>query len=176
MLITRPYSPRLSWRSPSRISRPMLRLALDIFHFLSDLPKHVRRNVLGDILRVHRQHPNDPVRSSHVIDDAIAAAFTATRRRPPQFPNATGARYYWARFRVAHEHFLQSGVVVIAQVIEDELGKELRIDDKADIATLLKKKNDTHEAAALYTEHYKKRCETANQPDTQHAAANDRVR
>src|SRR5207302_715819 len=38
----------------------------------------------------------------------------ATRRRPPQFPNATGARYYWARFRVAHEHFLQSGVVVIA--------------------------------------------------------------
>src|SRR5437870_3906002 len=114
MLITRPYSPRLSWLSPSRISRPMLRLALDIFHFLSDLPKHVRRNVLRDILQVHRQHPNDPMRSSHVIDDAIAAAFTATRRRPPQFPNATGARYYWARFRVAHEHFLQSGVVVIA--------------------------------------------------------------
>src|SRR5438067_9065080 len=74
MLITRPFSPRLSWRSPWRISRPMLRLALDIFHFLSDLPKHVRRNVLRDILRVHRQHPNDPVRSSHVIDDAIAAA------------------------------------------------------------------------------------------------------
>src|SRR5205814_10137093 len=95
MLITRPYSPRLSWRSPSRISRPMLRLALDIFHFLSDLPKHVRRNVLRDILRVHRQHPNDPVRSSHVIDDAIAAAFTATRRRPPHFrtppvPGITG--------------------------------------------------------------------------------------
>jgi hypothetical protein len=28
MLSTRPYSPRLSWRSPSRISRPMFRLAL----------------------------------------------------------------------------------------------------------------------------------------------------
>src|SRR5256885_5619882 len=95
MLITRPYSPRLSWRSPSRISRPMLRLALDIFHFLSDLPKHVRGNVLRDILRVHRQHPNDPMHSSHVIDDAIAAALPrpgAAHRnfRTPPVPGITG--------------------------------------------------------------------------------------
>jgi hypothetical protein len=128
MLVTRPYSPRLSWRRPSRISRPMFRLALDIFRFLSDLPKHVRWNFLRDILRVHRQHPNHPMSSSHVVNDAIATAFTATRRPPSQFTNATRAGDHWSRFGIAHERFLKPGVIVVAQVIEDELGKEARLD------------------------------------------------
>ena len=85
----RPASPRLNSRSPSRISRPILCFALAILHFLPNLSEYVRRNVLRDVLRVHRQHPDDAVRVLHVVDDALPTALPGPRRGPAQFSDAT---------------------------------------------------------------------------------------
>jgi hypothetical protein len=51
MLVTQPYSPRLILRSPSTISRPMLRLLLAIWDLDSNPPQHTRKNILGYVLR-----------------------------------------------------------------------------------------------------------------------------
>lgn len=45
-LVTRPCRPRFSFRSPSRISRPTLRLREAIFHFFAILPQALNRNVI----------------------------------------------------------------------------------------------------------------------------------
>src|SRR3990172_579611 len=77
-LTTRLCSPRLISRSPSRISRPMLRFVLVIFRLLPNLPEYMPRNILCDVLRVHRQHPYHSVSASHVVNDPVTAALTAT--------------------------------------------------------------------------------------------------
>jgi hypothetical protein len=51
-LITRPCSPRLIWRSPSRISLPMSLLFLAIFDLRTNPSQHVSRECVGDILRI----------------------------------------------------------------------------------------------------------------------------
>src|SRR5690349_4720963 len=90
MLITRPYSPRLISRSPSRISIPMLRLDLAIFDLLSNLPQNMSRDVLSHILRVHRQHQDYALLEPGIVDHAITATFPRpgarqrTLRSPPE--------------------------------------------------------------------------------------------
>src|SRR3954466_13547755 len=57
-VMTRPTSPRLIWRMPSKISAPISRFRfLAIFDFLPNLCQHTGGDVLSDVLRVHRQHP-----------------------------------------------------------------------------------------------------------------------
>src|ERR1700731_5060427 len=81
-LITRPYSPRLISRSPSRISRPTFLFVLAIFHFLPDLPEYVSRDVVGDVLRIHREHPDHAMGTADVVKHAVNAPLTAPRGCP----------------------------------------------------------------------------------------------
>src|SRR5208282_1031754 len=80
---TRPTSPRLSWRKPSRISLPTLRFAATLaIHFVLDLFEHLRRDVLGDILRVQRQHPDLPLPRAQEVDDPDASPLAAPCHAP----------------------------------------------------------------------------------------------
>src|ERR1700688_4948692 len=101
-LITRPYSPRLISRSPSRISRPAFLFVLAIFHFLPDLPEHVSRDVVGNVLRIHREHPDHAVCPTDVVNHTITAPFAATRRRPAKLADTARARDYWSSLRIGH--------------------------------------------------------------------------
>ena len=53
----------------------------------SNLPKHRRRNIFDDILRIHNQHPDHTVATLQIVDDAVAASLASTGRPPSQFEN-----------------------------------------------------------------------------------------
>ncbi len=77
---TRPTSPRLSCRRPSRISTPMSRRrALVIINLLPNLSENVSRNILGDVLRIECQHPDHALPRPQVVNDAEPATFASTR-------------------------------------------------------------------------------------------------
>src|SRR5580765_4944962 len=92
MVITRPYSPRLISRSPSRISRPMFRLDLAIFNLLSNLPKNMGRDIFSYIFGIHRQHPHHSLSDFGVVDYAIPASLSASRCAPSCLADATRTR------------------------------------------------------------------------------------
>src|SRR2546422_137432 len=54
-LITRPNLPRLSSRSPCRISAPISRVFLAIFYLFANLPQQVNRYIFSNVLGVQRQ-------------------------------------------------------------------------------------------------------------------------
>src|SRR5580765_5937838 len=67
-VITRPTLPRLSCRSPSRISWPTLRGRLLIFDLLANPAQQMAGNDLRDVLCVNRQHPDDAWLMADEID------------------------------------------------------------------------------------------------------------
>src|SRR5688572_22914496 len=75
-VVTRPCSPRFSSRKPSSISRPMFRFGLGIVDFLSNLAQDVRGDVLGHVLRIDRQHPDNALSELRKINDAIATSLS----------------------------------------------------------------------------------------------------
>ena len=79
-VMTRPTSPRLIWRMPSRISAPISRLRLlATFNLLEYFPQNVGRYVLGYVLRIQGQHPNHALSGAQVIDHSKSAALATTR-------------------------------------------------------------------------------------------------
>src|SRR6202142_1465718 len=128
-LITRPYSPRLISRSPSRISRPTFLFVLAIFHFLPDLPEYVSRDVVGDVLRMHREHPDHAMCTADVVNHAVTAPLTAPRCCPAKLADTARARDYRSSLRIRHQRRLQCQVLIIRHVAEHELHKEARLDE-----------------------------------------------
>src|SRR5690606_32636670 len=105
--MTRLTSPRFSSRSPSRISCPIFRFALRIIDFLTNLPQDMGRNAVSHVLRVHRQHPDDPVRSPYVIDDAIAATLASARSSPAQLADTSRPGDHRASLWISDQRGLQ---------------------------------------------------------------------
>lgn len=149
---TRPRSRLLISRSPSRISRPMFRFALAIFHFLANLSDHVRGNVLRHVLRVHRQWPDQAVDSLHVMDDTVSASLTAPRathrslRMPPE-PGITGPAS-----GSCTKAYCQAVVLVVAQVLEDELCEQPRLDEAEQRQLIRLRRIPSRDAAAIAEE------------------------
>ncbi len=74
---TRPVCPRLSSRSPSRISAPILRVfAFFIVNLLADLSEYMLGNVLCDIFGIEGKQPND----------ILPHPYIEMTRSPPRFP------------------------------------------------------------------------------------------
>src|SRR5882672_2365081 len=102
IFVTRPCSPRLISRIPSRISLPMFRLAL-LINLLPNLAQDVRRNVLGNVLGIYRQHPDLTLAGTCVIDDSDTAALAASRNSPPEFPHATCTANHITRLGIRYQ-------------------------------------------------------------------------
>src|SRR5208283_4914752 len=117
-LTTRPISPRFSWRKPSRISIPTFRFAATLaIHFILDLFKHLRRDVLGNILRVQRQHPDLPLPRAQEINDANTSALAAPGHTPTQLAHTAGAWDERASLSIRKQSLLEPGVFIVGQVL-----------------------------------------------------------
>src|SRR5690606_32754213 len=82
-VVIRPWSPRFSSASPSRISCPMLRL-VEAIDLLLDSLQYRASNRRGLVLGVHRQHPDLAAPQAEVVDDADAATLSASGQAPAQ--------------------------------------------------------------------------------------------
>ena len=122
-----PCSPRLSSRSPSRISLPMSRFALVIFNLLTDLPQDVRRNRCSDVVRIDRQHPDQLLGTTHKVDQPAAAPLASSRNGYAKFPQAFRTWDHRTRVRVGNQLPLHRSVFVVAETLLHQASKEPRL-------------------------------------------------
>src|SRR5262249_54375566 len=90
---------------------------------------YVRRNAVGFVLGIQREHPDLASSRAQVINDADSAAFTTTRSAPAQLPDATGPADDLAGLRVRGNRELQRGVLVVRQIAAHQAGEQLRLDE-----------------------------------------------
>src|SRR3990167_7710027 len=114
---------------PSRISWPIFRLSFGI-DLLLDLLQYLRRNVVGDVLGVQRQHPDFVLAQSQEIDHAQATSLATTGDAPPKLSNPSRARNDVPRFGIHHQELLHGGVFVIGEIVQHQLREELRLDER----------------------------------------------
>src|SRR5690606_30152193 len=91
-VVTRPTSPRLICRIPSRISTPMFRSFFVIAELLPDLAQDMRRDVLGLVLRIDRQHPDNALGDPDEVDHPHATSLAPSGCGPSQLPDASRPR------------------------------------------------------------------------------------
>jgi hypothetical protein len=87
-VVTRPCSPRLISRIPSRISRPMSLFRLAIYLVL-DLFQGGSGNLCRHILGIQRKQPDLALLRSQVVNNSKSAPLSSACRAPAQFSNAT---------------------------------------------------------------------------------------
>src|SRR5947209_7444395 len=110
---TRPTSPRLISRMPSRISAPMSRVRfLAIFNLPPNLPQDVGWDVLCDVLWIKRQHPDHALTRPQVVDDTEPTAFPAAGKPPPELADAARLGNDRSSFRIFREGCLQLEVLI----------------------------------------------------------------
>src|SRR5450631_314784 len=126
--VTRPVSPRLSSRMPSRISRPISLLVLAIDFFL-DSPEDVRGDVFGFVLCIDGQHPDGASVKARVIDDAYSATLTATRLAPSKLPDAARTLDQGSLLGVTGQLELKLGILLVGEIPADKVREESRLDE-----------------------------------------------
>jgi hypothetical protein len=89
----------------------------------------MRRDILTDAFRIHRQHPDDAVRSSNVIDDTVSAALTSAGSRPTQFPDPARAWDDRATVGIRDKGELERRVLIVRQLVGHQLRKEAGFDE-----------------------------------------------
>ena len=62
-------------------------------------------------------------------DDPIAAALAAARRGPAKLPDAARTRDHGTGIGVAHQRFLQRAIFLVAQILENELCEQPRLNE-----------------------------------------------
>jgi len=82
------------------------------------------RNVLRDVLRVDRQHPDDAGLMADEVDHAHAAALSASACPPSSLPHTTGPRDDVAELRILGEGELKRSVLPVGEVLADQLREE----------------------------------------------------
>src|SRR6266568_2153146 len=140
---TRPTSLRFSWRNPSRISIPTFRFATTLaINFVLDLFQHMGRDVLGNILRVKRKHPDLPPPRAEEINDSDTSALAAPSYGPAQLADTTRAGDDWTGLRFRKQSLLQLGVFIIRQVFLHKAREQLGLNE-ADHSTIIRQRRTT---------------------------------
>ena len=86
-------------------------------------------DVVGDVLRIHREHPDHAVCTADVVNHAVTAPLAAPRCCPAKLADTARARDYRSSLRIRHQRCLQCQVLIIRHVAENELRKEARLDE-----------------------------------------------
>jgi hypothetical protein len=128
-LMTRPCSPRLSSRSPSRISAPISRFTLVIFRLLADLPKYMRRYRFRDILRIDRQHPDQMLGMADKVDQSVSAPLASPWRCYAELPYTARASDHRPRIRISNQLPLRCSVFIVGETLLDQASEELRLNE-----------------------------------------------
>src|SRR5690606_6218903 len=131
-VVTRPTSPRLICRIPSRISTPMFRSFFVIAELLPDLAQDMRRDVLGLVLRIDRQHPDNALGDPDEVDHPHATSLAPSGCGPSQLPDASRPRNDVSGLGVLRQMSLKRCVLLVRQVVADEPSEERRFDERKD--------------------------------------------
>src|SRR5262245_55761566 len=81
-------------------------------------------NVLRDVLRVDRQHPDDARLLANKVDHAHTSALPASTRPPPDIPHPTRAWDHITKVRILGESLLKRRVFLVGEAVPDQLREE----------------------------------------------------
>ena len=74
--------------------------------------------------------PDDALSRPEVVDNPQPSTLPLSSKGPPELPYATRTRHDRADFRIAGKCRLQLEILLIGQIIEDEPGKQRRLDER----------------------------------------------